>query len=582
MSAFKRAPVSAGPRRQDVLAPLRVAEIVSSKPVLPAEIISTILDYLPVPDLLHFARTSKRMREMVYDDTRWVQRLQVMGCWNEAEARKRFEEARHKRWKAQQARHAEAAKRVGIGVDGVQEPTRTSVTLFDADWEEEAERASTDAQPKQRQASIADGFDAIALSSSGQMSSTADQRPRAPESLLSIFGSVRSTRGHARQEYGKIYGALAPFYFDIARSENHTDPIVFRSYRDPEHQARMLAQLKTFAKSDMSQGWQLREGKLDALTEVFENAVLREFENGLQAGDVEGRMRKYAYVLVSLNGGQAGIDLFIRQNSIFLEKERLGSPMECIDEASVGNISLEPSHAFLGRLSAAFNEQVVVIERVFPPTANVLLPFLEGTGDVISDYITLLFDEAHPKSIEWYLKAVSGIYEQSLRFAKSLRPTSTSETEFYEAVDRMIAKIFEPHIDLYLGEELDFLKHRSDAEVTEWKRKLTEQDASMESLFMSNVNRQADKRDFLTSFKRVVMMPVNVLPTFPISSPFGFSKPATAKALVNGDMYPSHPASAESSTRSSTPVPANGLIHTPSRSTTPLPEAPTTELAAKA
>ncbi|KAI9870487.1 MAG: F-box protein: endocytic membrane traffic, recycling ReCYcling 1 [Pleopsidium flavum] len=554
MSAFKRAPVSAGPRRQDILAPLRVAKIVSSKPVLPAEIISTILDYLPVPDLLHFARTSKRMREMVYDDTRWVQRLQVMGCWNEAEARKRFEEARHKRWKAQQARHAEAAKRVGIGVDGVQEPTRTSVTLFDADWEEEAERASTDAQPKQRQASIADGFDAIALSSSGQMSSTADQRPREPESLLSIFGSVRSTRGHARQEYGKIYGALAPFYFDIARSKNHTDPIIFRSYRDPEHQARMLAQLKTFAKSDMSQGWQLREGKLDALTEVFENAVLREFENGLQAGDVEGRVRKYAYVLVSLNGGQAGIDLFIRQNSIFLEKERLGNPMECIDEASAGNISLEPSHAFLGRLSAAFNEQVEVIDRVFPPMANVLLPFLEGTGDVISDYLTLLFDEAHQKSIEWYLKAVSGIYEQSLHFAKSLRPTSTWGDEFYEAVDRMIAKIFEPHIDLYLGEELDFFKHRSDAEVTEWKKKLTEQDASMESLFMSNVNRQADKRDFLTSFKRVVMMPVNVLPTFPISSPFGFSKPATAKALVNGDMHPSHPASAGSSTRSSTPI----------------------------
>jgi len=530
------------------------------------------------------------MREMVYDDTRWVQRLQIMGCWNEAEARKRFEEARYKKWEAQKARHVEEAKRVGIGVDGgngthggVEEPRRTSVTLFDAGWEEEEERTSMDAKPKQQQGNIVDGFDAIALSPSGQLTDVAYQRPRDPESLLNILASVRSTRGHARQEYGKIYGALAPFYFDIVQSKKNTDPVVFRSYRDPGHQARMLAQLKTFAKSDTSQGWLSREEKLDGLIGVFDNAVLREFEYGFQAGDVEGRMRKYAHVLVTLNGGQAGIDLFIRQNNIFLGKERLGNPMECINEASAGNIWLEPSHVFLDRLSAAFNEQVVIIDRVFPPAANVLLPFLDRIGDVISDYVTLLFDETHQRSIESYLKAVSGIYEQSLHFAKSLQPTSTSGDDFYEAVDSIITKIFEPHIDLYLGEELDFFKRRSDAEVTEWKRKLTEQDASMESLFMANVNRQADKRDFLTSFKRVVMMPVNVLPTFPISSPFGFSKPATAKALVNGDMLgPSHAALSEAPTRPSTSGPVSGLIRTPSRSSTPLPEAPTTELAAKA
>lgn len=36
MSDFKRAPVTGGTPRSDVLAPLRMAEIVSSKPVLPA------------------------------------------------------------------------------------------------------------------------------------------------------------------------------------------------------------------------------------------------------------------------------------------------------------------------------------------------------------------------------------------------------------------------------------------------------------------------------------------------------------------------------------------------------------------
>ena len=36
MSNFKRAPVMGGTPRSDILAPIRMAEIVSSKPVLPA------------------------------------------------------------------------------------------------------------------------------------------------------------------------------------------------------------------------------------------------------------------------------------------------------------------------------------------------------------------------------------------------------------------------------------------------------------------------------------------------------------------------------------------------------------------
>ena len=41
----------------------------------------TILDYLPVADQIRMARTSRRLQEMVYDDTRWVSRLKSMGCW---------------------------------------------------------------------------------------------------------------------------------------------------------------------------------------------------------------------------------------------------------------------------------------------------------------------------------------------------------------------------------------------------------------------------------------------------------------------------------------------------------------------
>ena len=77
------------------------------------ELINTILDYLPIPDMFRFARTSKRMLEMVYDDTRWIQRLKSMDCWNDVEARKRFEEIMRKK---EEARRAEEARRSGVGL----------------------------------------------------------------------------------------------------------------------------------------------------------------------------------------------------------------------------------------------------------------------------------------------------------------------------------------------------------------------------------------------------------------------------------------------------------------------------------
>ncbi|EMD90941.1 hypothetical protein COCC4DRAFT_112698, partial [Bipolaris maydis ATCC 48331] len=112
-SNFKRAMPHTQP---SMLASLRTTQLVGdSKAVLPAELINTILDYLPVADMFNFARTSKRMREMVYDDTRWQQRLRSMGCWNEAEAKQRFEEAMKKKLQAQRAEDARIAGLVPNG-----------------------------------------------------------------------------------------------------------------------------------------------------------------------------------------------------------------------------------------------------------------------------------------------------------------------------------------------------------------------------------------------------------------------------------------------------------------------------------
>jgi recyclin-1 len=506
--------------------------------------------------MFSFARTSKRMQEMVYDDTRWIQRLKSMGCWNDVEAKQRFDEAMRRKLESQKAEEAQrtgvpgVGAAAGLGIGGV-EPPHGSMTLFDAD--QDIQRQSLEQKGRGRSSTLDKGFNDMTLTPT--FTAPQARSPMIdPQAALKVIAGVRSIRGRARQEYGTVYGALAPYYFDLARSRSHTDPVLFRTYRDPEQQAIMLAQLKTFAKSDFAQGWNQREEKLDTMTGIFENAVLREFETGCEEKDYDGRMKRFASVLFQLNGGAACLDSFIHNHPMMLDKEKLGNPRDCLPNLSSNQLTLEPSREFFHGLAIALNEETSIIDQVFPPSFDVLQPFLERVAeDIISEYITSLFDEAHDVSTDVYLKAVAGVFDQASQLAISLKPTKGSKANFQEEAIRIISRCFEQHIDLYLQQ------------VEAWEKRLNEEEQTTETFYMSNVNRKAAKQDFLSSFKKVVMMPVNVLPTIGGS---GSRSSVVATPAVNG----------------------NGGLETPTRSDTPSGDgarspglqAPTTELAAKA
>ncbi|PKS10740.1 hypothetical protein jhhlp_002497 [Lomentospora prolificans] len=529
-----------------ILNALKATEMLDTRPVLPAEILATILDYLPVSDLMRAARASRRLREMVYDDTRWVSRLKSMDCWDEAAAKRHFDEVMRKR--------REAAQRAS-GPAGAQEaPANT--TIFDA---------VAEADKRQRSpvvAGVTDGFETMSLAP-----------PKAVDhdssAILDVLQNSKSIRGYARQEYGKIYRALAPFYYDLIQAASHTDPIIFKVFRDPERQAKMLSNLRVFAKSDWAQGWNRREEKLMTMMGVFESAVLREFEQGYEFWDIDGRMKRYATVLHLLNGGTAGVHLFIDKHPIFTDMQLSMNPVECLDQAAVDGVTLEPSRAFLETLAQKVNEQSGVIERIFPEPAAVFWTFVDKIReDIIMEYCTPLFDEAHERNLLAYLKAVSGMSEQCMWFFQSLAPPAPWKGDIDAKAKELTLGTFEPHLDLYFQEELDYFTKTAESEVADWEKKLTEQDASVESFYMGNFNRQADKKDFLSSFKKVVMMPVTVLPTFPIGSPFASSKPANDSSTLQ----PAQPK----------PAPAFPGTSNDGR-VSPLPsEVPTDELAAKA
>ena len=126
---------------------------------------------------------------------------------------------------------------------------------------------------------------------------------------------------------------------------------------------RGLTNLRAFGRSDWAAGWAARGERVAGMTALFESAVLREFEQGYEFWDVDGRMRKYAHVLDTLNGGQAGVDLFIQKHPLFSDREVLANSMDCVNQAPADAVTLEPSRRFFDTLARKVNEQAAVMER---------------------------------------------------------------------------------------------------------------------------------------------------------------------------------------------------------------------------
>lgn len=389
---------------------------------------------------------------------------------------------------------------------------------------------------------------------------------------LSVLKSVRSVRDLARQEYGKVHAALAPLYNDIVSVAAPDDIpakfLVFRLYDAPEDQAQMLSNLLAFSRSDVSPDAHLRRAKLRTAVDLFEAAALREFRYRYEAGDVDVMMKRYAHVLALLGRKAAAVDLFVEHNHIITHKGAYGSPLDSIRKES-GAVSLEYTQAFLTRLHAAFHEQFSIMERSFGPSQERSKRFTRKiASDVLSPYLATLFDELHDRNIESYLKAVSGTFDQVDKFLHDLQP-------IYDGGDTLTAfalevqlLVFEPHLHLYLAEEFYFFRKFSEATVFAWDQQLSRQEESAEILYMSNINRQADKKDFLTSFKKVLMNPVSMFPNRSSSSK---SDSPVLDTRAVSSRKPSSDASI-----------SNQSMASPTGSSIASDSLPTTELAAKA
>ena len=419
--------------------------------------------------------------------------------------------------------------------------------------------------PVRPRRTAADGFDEAQISS--RKISTAPEGPIDRDMAFSVFSRVRSIRGQARQEYGKVYRQLAPYYLNLLATSTPMKSRIFQDFDNPEKQAQLLANVRIFSSSDFSPGSSERETRILENVMVFDNQALLEFRKGYEFKDIQGRMRQHAKVMYTLNGGQSGVDLFLHDNKLINQKAELGSVSDCIDYSlGYGQLSLERVQAYFERLGNALVQENGIVQTVFPNARYVSLLLLEEVAkEILSPFLSELFQDARTRGTSMYLRIISGTFQATKQFIEHAILTNDADEATVARCNEIEARIFAPHLDTYLEEELAFFRQKSDAEVEQWDRALSERAASAESFLMSNVNRHADKKDFMTSFKQVLMMPVNILPSFT-----GAPANKTPVKKLNLD--------AASMSRPSTPTPMGTRAATPSLP----PDALADELAAKA
>jgi recyclin-1 len=263
----------------EVLTPTRILAPPPSKMSLPVELIQEIVDYMSVETQLQFARTSHAMRDMVYDDARWVAKLKAMGAWNEEDARRNAEEEILRRRQMQQ-RAAEEAVLGRTLANG-------TTTLFDATVE--AKKVSQmPVTPVKIGGDLLD-FQFDSPEAFGDFQSVEIESPTIKPlalkaktvdlvSPLTILSSVVSRRGQAKVEFARVYRTLAPLYLDLVNSNSLDESAVFRHRQKLEEQAKLLKILELFGRAKAVDYWTKCQKRIAWIMETFERDAITQFE----------------------------------------------------------------------------------------------------------------------------------------------------------------------------------------------------------------------------------------------------------------------------------------------------------------
>ncbi|KAI9310132.1 exocyst complex component Sec10-like protein [Dichotomocladium elegans] len=359
--------------------------------------------------------------------------------------------------------------------------------------------------------------------------------------------------GQAREQFKEIYLKLLPYYVDLRNRPRESK--VLKDYgKKPEECGKLLNMLVGFGACHVVDDWKQLNAATESLCQYFESASLHQFESAYDKNNTAD-MKKIAHALIALNGGAICIQTFVQKHPIFYD-----NPFKPDDNYTSSINDLEPFKKFMGLVTDECRQQSYVVAETFPEDVDVYYTFVDRVlEDVVADYVNVMLGIAQRRDRRLYLHTISVILNSSSIMIEKLTDTSLPRTIDHERGINMLFKLFIPFMDNYLYEEQAYVKDTCKKLIDEWNNHSEDsKDDEDVSSRLSNQTRETFKRNYLSAFKKVIALPVDLVSSAAttIASPFQrvgtrdeTIPPATPRIVTSSMMSGSGPPSPSSSSK---------------------------------
>ncbi|ODV81642.1 uncharacterized protein CANTADRAFT_24510 [Suhomyces tanzawaensis NRRL Y-17324] len=358
------------------------------------------------------------------------------------------------------------------------------------------------------------------------------------ENPLICVNSVVKIPKLAQFQLLKIHKSLYPYYVDLLGNKSYDQLKIFKDFTTPEDQAKILNNLIMYNKIDyIDDSREVIRDKINALFEIFENALLRELEIHFDIQDYEVTKR-FVKILIDLKNQQTLIDFFLQKSIFDNEESELFNP-ETFDaskffepvgwkeshvEDGIEKIQLDDSPVseedreyelnepefkrLIADLAAIFNQQAQVIDLIFPQSVPMMYKVCEELiSNQVKELLMILIDASKLKNL--YLTVVPTIYQLMTEdFIALLKPNENVGESYHQLVTELFDMLYESFVVEHMREEAVFFQANSKAHILEWKEDISKREAETTQNILKHVKVET-KNDFLTSFKKVFTVNTN-------------------------------------------------------------------------
>ncbi|CAK7897042.1 recyclin-1 [[Candida] anglica] len=313
----------------------------------------------------------------------------------------------------------------------------------------------------------------------------------------------------ARFQILKIYKCLQPYYGDLLSNQAYEKLRMFKDFRTPADQAKILQNLVRFNCIDYDErSREVTKEKINALFEMFENALLRELEIHYDIEDFP-KTKSFVSILSSLGNDQTLIDFFLQktifdndESGDFFNVQKLD--VDSFFDENGQHLQTETLDQFVESLATIFNKEAHIIDLIFPQSIPMMYKVCEELiSNQLMEVIMVLIDSAKKKSSHAYILLAPTLYTYlTTNFIKRLEPCDNIGPSYKQLVRELLDMSYESFAVEYVREEDQSFKAFSSEIILKWQNSLSEREQQTVQNILKNV-RVETKNDFLSSFKKV-------------------------------------------------------------------------------